>query len=46
MGNIDPIAMKPPVADRSDLVAYGEEMVEGGRYIGCREIRRLQFLAM
>ena len=35
MVNIDPIAMKPPVAYRYDLVDYGDDLVEGGRSIGC-----------
>lgn len=35
MVNIDPIAMKPLVAYRHDLVDYGDDLVEGGRSIGC-----------
>ncbi len=46
MVHIDPIAMIPPVAYRYDLVDYGDDLVDSGRSVGCRAIRRFRFLAM
>jgi hypothetical protein len=35
MVNIDPMTMKPLVGYRYELVDYGNDLVEGGRSVGC-----------